>query len=279
MKKLLFLLVFLSSVLSAQWKLSGGKLVPSDTTRTVKVSLFELDGKASTPSLISKTWNAPPYSSSVLGHDYYPFVGVSEDAIMGLISKGEGGHGSGIDLIEVDSTNGALINKWHIGRESTQSTARLYFTWTNSNEYFNTPPLVYLDTLGKFSAITTTNIVLSSAVGNVSREIGRDDSTGALTIRGDTLNSTAGAWTAFYARAHATQAGNILHNANNHTFRSRTGGSTFGTFSSTGLTMTGTATVGKLKINSAGGLIDSAKVVSDTLKFYIGGSAYSAIKD
>jgi hypothetical protein len=41
---------------------------------------------------------------------------------------------------------------------------------------------------------------------------------------------------------------------------------------------TGGMTVyGSLQLN-AGAIIDSAKVVADTLKFYVGGTAYKAIK-
>lgn len=54
--------------------------------------------------------------------------------------------------------------------------------------------------------------------------------------------------------------------------------STTGLSVNRGITSTETATVGKIKINSVGSLIDSAKVESDTLRFYIGGEQYIAIQ-
>lgn len=105
---------------------------------------------------ISKTFNAPPFNPDVLGFDYYPFIGISEDAVLGLISKPEGGHGSGINYIEVDSTTGDFINGWVNVRKTTDFKANLEWLYGRSTNYWEDgTTLMILDTLGRLALNTT----------------------------------------------------------------------------------------------------------------------------
>jgi len=73
-----------------------------------------------------------------------------------------------------------------------------------------------------------------------------------------------------------TDAGGSLHNVMSIT-RS-TGNATFaGTIGSGAITSSGTVQGNGLKIRSTGSLVDSIKVVSDTLRFYVGGVEYKAV--
>jgi hypothetical protein len=75
----------------------------------------------------------------VLSHDYYAFAFATEDAVGALISRDEGGHGSGLDLIEVDA-DGALEDKWTIvrGSSTTGSSNLLFYYGTNKDFASNT---------------------------------------------------------------------------------------------------------------------------------------------
>ena len=68
-----------------------------------------------------------------LSNSSYVMVAESADAVVALASQNSGGHGSGIDLMEVDG--GALLDKWTLvrGTSSLSSPLRLYYG--GSNEY------------------------------------------------------------------------------------------------------------------------------------------------
>jgi len=94
--------------------------------------------------------------SNHLSHNYYVAKLSSEDAIVGLFSKAEGGHGSGIDL--ADMTTGTLNNKWWIGRESsiaafspigTPTANKLMFTFGTLPQYETNPAVFEMEPNGK----------------------------------------------------------------------------------------------------------------------------------
>ena len=84
--------------------------------------------------------------------DYYSYVGVSQDAVLGLFSADEGDHGSTIDLGEVGLTSGAIVNKWTMGRSSSSGSnkAALAFNFGNNKDYALNTTKAFLDTSGNF---------------------------------------------------------------------------------------------------------------------------------
>lgn len=81
-----------------------------------------------------------------LSHNYYVAMMSSEDAVLGLFSKNEGGHSGGLDM--ADMTTGTLNNKWFWGRESSSggstpsgapTSSKLIATFGTSPQYENNP--------------------------------------------------------------------------------------------------------------------------------------------
>lgn len=144
---------------------------------------------------------------------------------------------------------------------------------------------VVAGTLGVTGATTLTglltvnnDITLGNADAGV-REIARSNANGNLTIRGDAVGSTAGGWMALYGGSHATQAGNILSQANSHVFRSLTGGSTFATIATGLMTLTGAIKTSAPTGGSGNWELGIANSVSPTspnrtITVEIGGTAY-----
>jgi hypothetical protein len=79
----------------------------------------------------------------------YADVAVVEDydAILGLYSSGGGSAGSAITFGEI--TNGALVDKWAIIRETAAGWRGLRFTYGPANDQFDNDIVMYLDRSGK----------------------------------------------------------------------------------------------------------------------------------
>lgn len=159
----------------------------------------------------SYTHNAPAFVKSLsMSHDYYSFVGVSEDAILGLFSKDEGGHGSTIDLGEVGTTSGEIVNKWTIGRLSTTGGASaLVFNFGKNKDYTVNRTAFFFDTLGAFylnrNAGVATGLYGIYSKGGLQRMF--MDSLGGITLSNETA---AGAWAMSFDTYSSSQSPVVL---------------------------------------------------------------------
>jgi len=118
----------------------------------------------------SNSATLPGLVAGNMGHDYYGLVVESEDAVLGLVSRNEGGHGSGIDLMEVNS--GVLANKWFIGRDSSGSGSTLQFSFGTNAEYANNTTYFEFSISG--------NLSLKAAAANLT--IGTTNTNGTITL-------------------------------------------------------------------------------------------------
>lgn len=79
----------------------------------------------------------------------YVIVCESKDAVIALCSQDEGGHGSAIDLIEVNS--GTLADRWTLVRESSSAGSDLGFCYGTDNYYPNNTQLFTFGSGGNFN--------------------------------------------------------------------------------------------------------------------------------
>lgn len=192
--------VYLGALLSAQ-SISGTTGSFSDSVNI---------GGSFTPlqKLHVKTHNGN--NGAVIGNfqnNYYGLAVESEDANLALISKDEGGHGSGIDLMEVDG--GVLADKWWIGRWSSGTVgsgdSRLEFTYGTDADYTANARkfTVYKDNKAAFFDGTTTsyqlgigtatlnNLELAFGAPGNSAQIGTSSNAKRISIGGGTAPQAA----------------------------------------------------------------------------------------
>jgi lysophospholipase L1-like esterase len=176
-----------------------------------------------------KTSNANTgVTAAHMSHDYYGALIESEDATLGLASEGEGGHGSGIDLMEVN--NGVLANKWWLGRYSTGGDSRLQFTYGTNPDYAANASYLDITTNFRFVlanplyklAIGTSNTNSNAQLifGSNNAKIAMDTEDGANTKRlqlagGGTDGVTRGAYINLMGNQYADQEGDLALLAGN----------------------------------------------------------------
>ncbi len=174
-----------------------------------------------------KTPNAD--TDAVIGnfaHDYYGIVVESEDAILGLVSEDEGGHGSGVSLIEINS--GVLQDLWHIGRFSSSSDSRIQISYGSDPDYAVNNRVLDITTDYKMFMITgaakwgiaTSNVVSTLTLGNSNSKITTDSATGADIKRiqvggGGTVSAIRGGYINVMGIDYPSQEGNISFVAGN----------------------------------------------------------------
>ena len=160
----------------------------------------------------SYTHNAPAFVKSLsMSTDYYSYVGVSQDAVLGLFSADEGDHGSTIDLGEVGLTSGAIVNKWTMGRSSSSGSnkAALAFNFGNNKDYALNTTKAFLDTSGNFYLNKNSSVagILFGAYNQRSIQRISLDTAGAMSVSSDL---GAGSVTAMFTNYSDANAANFV---------------------------------------------------------------------
>lgn len=153
----------------------AGETIPgpsvSDTVRAASVlvsgdSAFGGTTPLQRVHIKSNSATLPGLVAGNMMHDYYGLVVESEDAVLGLASRNEGGHGSGIDMMEVNS--GVLADKWYFGRLSSGFNSSVYWAY---------------GTVADYTALTD-YMLLTKAGGMSLPQVGSTLSVGTSTVNG-----------------------------------------------------------------------------------------------
>lgn len=170
-----------------------------------------------------KTQNAtlPGVVAGNMAHDYYGLLVESEDAILGLASRNEGGHGSGIDMMEVNA--GVLADKWYFGRLTSGFNSSVYWAYGTVADYAALTDYMLLTTSGGMSLPqlgSTLSIGTSTVKGTLTLHgsgtetilLNTSDAsdTHRLALGGGGSNSvTRGAYINLHGNEYSAQAGDV----------------------------------------------------------------------